>query len=262
VPGLAPFHSDNGTTLWTSDGVRNTSTFSYTYPELVDWNVSAAELTSNVRLAVNKLYNQGALSTTDDSSTTTQLSPRGLTRSARASAFHNITFANAKSLNFNNLPMSWTISIVVQRYAYPVPFLIDLFMGVPEPDPALRSTASNLIGSHTTLFSGNATEIFPNGAPDILMQGYVSLSHTLAAGVVRGVLANLRPESVVPVLTEMLMWNARGVDGRDIELAGLAGLSVRVSSRVVRPARHGREFPRYGSVQWWDGVVRGKVGGG
>jgi tyrosinase len=241
--------------------VRNTSTFGYTYPELVDWNVSATQLASNVRLAVNTLYNQGALNTTDDSSTTTHLSPQPLARSTATSAFRHIDFVTAQALHINNLPMLWSISIVVQRYAYPTPFLLDFFMGSPEPDPALRSTASNLIGSHTTLFSGNISAMFPDGAPETLMQGYVSLSHTLAAGAERGALGDLSPECVIPVLTEMLTWNARGVDGADIDMGQLKGLSVRVSSRKVRPARHGGEFPRYGKVRYWDGITKGKVRG-
>jgi tyrosinase len=54
---LTPFKADSNGNLWTSRMVRSTRTFGYTYPELVDWNVSSAQLRSNVRTTINRLYN-------------------------------------------------------------------------------------------------------------------------------------------------------------------------------------------------------------
>ena len=84
----------------------------------------------------------------------------------------------------------------------------------------------------------------------------------LAAGVSRGVLRDLSPAEVVPVLRELLRWRARGVEGGDVDVGCLKGLSVRVSSRLVTPADRGDEFPEYGEVEWWDVVTGRKVGGG
>ena len=104
--------------------------------------------------------------------------------------------------------------------------------------------------------------MFPGGAPEGLVRGHVSLSHTLAAGVSRGVVRDLTPAEVVPALRELLRWSARGVEGGYVDVGCLKGLSVRVSSREVTPAEGGNEFPRYGEVEWWDVVTSGKVGGG
>lgn len=54
---LTPFHSDTGGTFYTSATARKTLTFGYSYPEVVDWNVTADQLSKNVRSAINKLYN-------------------------------------------------------------------------------------------------------------------------------------------------------------------------------------------------------------
>lgn len=57
LAALTPFHSDDVGTLYTSATARSTRTFGYTYPEVVDWNVTATQLSSNVRANVNNLYN-------------------------------------------------------------------------------------------------------------------------------------------------------------------------------------------------------------
>lgn len=62
--GLTPFHSDTRGTFYTSATARKTLTFGYTYPEVIDWNVTADQLSKNVRNAINKLYNpKGTIST-------------------------------------------------------------------------------------------------------------------------------------------------------------------------------------------------------
>jgi len=61
---LTPFHSDTKGTFYTSATARKTFTFGYSYPEVVDWNVSTTQLSTNVKIAINKLYNpKGAIST-------------------------------------------------------------------------------------------------------------------------------------------------------------------------------------------------------
>lgn len=54
---LTPFHADTNNTLYTSATARTTRHFGYTYPEVVEWNVSSTQLSSNVRTNLNKLYN-------------------------------------------------------------------------------------------------------------------------------------------------------------------------------------------------------------
>lgn len=53
---LTPFWQAQGQ-YWTSNGVRDTRTFGYTYPELVKWsNLSADEKRTRLRTDVNTIY--------------------------------------------------------------------------------------------------------------------------------------------------------------------------------------------------------------
>lgn len=54
---LTPFHSDNAGTFYTSATARSTRSFGYSYPDLVDWGVTTAQLSSSVRTKFNDLYN-------------------------------------------------------------------------------------------------------------------------------------------------------------------------------------------------------------
>ena len=89
----------------------------------------------------------------------------------------------------------------------------------------------------------------------------VSLTHTLAAGVARGLLDNLTPQCVTPLLIQHLMWKARSMRGEAIDIKLLQGLSVSVMSRRVTPRKSVTVFPKYGAMQQHANVTHGKAGG-
>ena len=53
---LAPFHRDTSGVMWTSSGAWKTSTFGYTYPELIDWSTTSEELAHHVRRYLEEVY--------------------------------------------------------------------------------------------------------------------------------------------------------------------------------------------------------------
>lgn len=57
---LKPFYQANRQKLWTSDGVKSTRTFGYTYPELQDWTMSTDQLRTSVTRQINQLYGSSA----------------------------------------------------------------------------------------------------------------------------------------------------------------------------------------------------------
>ncbi len=254
---LAPFHSDNRSTLYTSDTVRSTRSFGYTYPEVVDWNVSAADLSSSVRTEVNSLYNPNA-GNSSAGATSGTIASREVDV---AESFGFVTIDLAKELGVNNLDTQWSINIQLQRYAYPTAFTIHFFMGNAPTDPSLWPAAPNLIGTHAQFIAADVSMMYPNGAPTGLLQGEISLTHTLAAGVSRGLLADLTPASVLPLLAESLNWRARAADGCAIDIDSLADLSIAVGSRQVQPATSIDEFPIYGDTQYHAEATQGKCGG-
>lgn len=67
ITALTPFHSDHTGTLYNSQTARYTSTFGYTYPEIIDWNVTPTQLSSNVRRSLNALLNPTGTINTENS---------------------------------------------------------------------------------------------------------------------------------------------------------------------------------------------------
>jgi tyrosinase len=254
---LAPFHSDNGSTFYTSDTARSTRPFGYTYPELVDWNISLSDLAVSVRATVNALYNPYA-------GNKTTMGRSGMIASRKADVaegFSHVTFDLAKQLGVNNLDIQWSINIQLQRFAFPTAFTIHFFIGDPPADPNTWSAAPNLIGSHAQFTAANVSLLYPQGAPVGLQQGEISLTHMLAAGVARGLLSDLTPASVIPLLAQSLNWRARAADGGEINVDTLTGLSIAVGSRQVQPAATQVEFPIYGETQYHTKATQGKYGG-
>lgn len=78
---LTPFHASDGGTLYTSATVRSTRPFGYSYPEIVDWGVTTAQLSSDVRAKFNALYNPtgsiSARATSSESQNTTDMTSNG-----------------------------------------------------------------------------------------------------------------------------------------------------------------------------------------
>jgi tyrosinase len=90
---LAPFNDASGQTYWTSDGVRNTQTFNYAYPETQRWAFSSdSDYMNSVQNYVNQLYggvaNQLATDTAtngDNSVAIPVSTPTGLAINGKAS---------------------------------------------------------------------------------------------------------------------------------------------------------------------------------
>ena len=253
---LAPFHSDNGTSMFTSDDVRSTSRFAYTYPEMSDTSMDSNTLMYHVRQQVNRLYNPFMFPSRK------RTVSRPLRRAANfASAFSRISLDDAKRLSVNNADRQWFAKITIDRFAYQTSFAIYFFMGQPPSDPHLWPSASNLIGSQGQFIIADVAAMHPDGIPGGTIEGEVTLTHTLVGGMTRGFIAGLSPESVLPVLQHGLQWRASTADGCEIGCAELSGLIISVGSRAVQPAKDENCFPIYGDVEWHGEVTQGKPGG-
>lgn len=223
----------------------------------MDWDVNSTNLAASVRASVNALYNPYAGNKTSTGTTSTITSRRADV----AQNFGHVTFEMAKELGVNNLEMQWSINVQLQRFAFPTAFAIHFFIGDPPADPSCWPAAPNLIGSHGQFIAANLSLLYPQGFPAGLQQGEVSLTHTLAAGVSRRLLADLTPASVLPLLAQSLNWRARAVDGCEIDVEALTDLSIAVGSRQVEPAATENDFPIYGETQYHFEATQGKCGG-
>ncbi len=253
---LAPFHSDSGTSMFTSDDVRSISRFTYTYPEISDTSMDSITLTNHVRQQVNRLYNPSMFPSRK------RTASRTLRRASNfASAFSRISLDDAKRLRVNNADRQWFAKIEIDRFAYRTSFALHFFMGAPPLDPKWWPTASNLVGAQGQFINADVAAMHRDGIPVGNIEGEVTLTHTLVGGINRGFIADLSPESVLPVLQEGLQWRASTADGCEINCAELSGLVISVGSRSVEPAKDENCFPTYGDVQWYGEITQGKPGG-
>lgn len=251
---LAPFHStQDGSRLWTSDEVRGLKTFGYSYPEVPDWELTPEQLTQKVQTLVNSLYNPDRNATIIRSVKSMQKKTTNL-----AQSFGAVTFDMAQDLRVNDLEEQYSITVLVDRYPIETSFVIDFFMGEAPEDVSCWATAPNLVATYAQFGPVNMTAMHPDGNPSGQVTGEISITHTLAAGVSRGLIPNLLPEHAVPILRQGLNWRARSPWDTEISLDELSGLSISVSSRsqVSSDARDG--FPLYGPVMWQGSVVSGK----
>ncbi|KAJ9500525.1 hypothetical protein H2202_003741 [Exophiala xenobiotica] len=253
---LAPFHADEGSTMFTADGVRSIKTFGYSYPELPDWELSQPELAANIRNLVNAQYSPRS------NATIGRLRRSIEQRSANlADSFGHVDLDMTLSMNVNDLETQWSITVLVERFAFETSYCIDFFMGGPPSNVSSWPTAKNLIGTYAQFGPANVSTVHPDGAPDGLVSSEISMTHVLAAGELRGVLKDLSPESVVPLLQEALYWRARTAMGEEVPINALSGLSISVYSRSLTPRSADDQFPIYGPVQWQGSAIEGKPGG-
>jgi tyrosinase len=237
----------------TSDDVRDTKAFGYSYPELPDWDMTPSELAASVRSHVNSLYNPTINS--NGSAVSVKIRRRFTNL---ADSFGHVTLDLARHLGVNNLDRQWSITVMVDRFPIDTNFAIDFFMGDAPESATDWPAAKNLIGTFAQFGPANVSTMHPEGNPKGQIQGEVSLTHTLAAGVSRGIILSLAPQHVVPVLRRALHWKARTPAGRQIPLDALTGLTVAVSSKSVMPPKATDQFPRYGIPQWQVAATEGK----
>jgi tyrosinase len=249
---LAPFHADSGTRLYTNNDVRDHARFNYAYPEIPDWALNASGLANYVRTQINRKYN---------SASTPQVKRGAVVKAHPMTGFEDIGLPEIRSLRVNNANFQWTIKIIVDSHAYNDVFSLDFFMGSPPKDPKLWSTAANLVGTHSQFITSSISMTRPNNLPIRVSRGEVSITHTLAAGVQRGLLADLSPAAAVPVLKDLLTWRARSANGCEIDVDTLDRLSISVGSRTSKPTLVENQFPEYGPIEWHFAATEGKPGG-
>lgn len=239
---LAPFHSDSTSAMWTAATVRDTAVFGYTYPELVDWNVSASQLATNVRQSINELYNP--LIQVPPKTNVTHVQLRKHSQSV-AQALRNVHAGQALRLGVNNLEKQWYIRITISGAATSQGISAYFFIGRPPTDISTAYMAPNFIGTHAPDFLRST----PDDRPAGMQQTTISCTHTVAAAVERKLLAGLGPEVVVPFLKQHLTWKVVTKDGSEVDLESTSSIRISLLSRSVEPRKSISEFPLYGSLE-------------
>lgn len=144
---LTPFTSSTSGTPYTSDSSRSLAPFGYSYPEIIDWNQTLAQLKITCTTHLNRLYNA------DGSFFKTR---------KRNSAHHRRSVGEGLSLSSPCLKShadtkmrTWIVSVGVSKFDYASAFIVRVFMGEPRSAPSNWFNDENSIGS---LFVQQPTE--------------------------------------------------------------------------------------------------------
>ncbi|KAK3717187.1 hypothetical protein LTR37_005896 [Vermiconidia calcicola] len=253
---LTPFHRDAAGNFWTTNLVRDTKVFKYTYPEFSNSDGSKSAIAGYV----NRLYGPDATATAgsskrnvarqeDDSESTTTTSTSA-TSTAEPSAAVEITPLRAD----NGSLYQYVANIQTARYALGGSYTIYLFNGAPaSDDPASWILDPNLIGPMGVLAQTGMTA-------DVVATGSVPLTRVLSDQVTGGVLAALSQALVVPYLKSKLQWRVAGVNGEKIDPETIPDFEISVYASTATPATES-ELPIWSEFIPLAKVTESKAGG-
>ncbi|KAI9754063.1 MAG: hypothetical protein M4579_004883 [Chaenotheca gracillima] len=257
---LTPFHQDSKGDLWTSALARSTKTFGYTYPELVDWNVTSDQYQSNVHTAVNKLYGGSSASSPQNrrrhapESGSTALMRREKSSIQPISSILNKILDNGK---YNE----YMVNIRVQKYALQGSFFVHVFLGDFNPDPASWSFEPNLVGTHCIFVNDVSDKTLNSEVNSLQVSGVIPLTTTLLGSIAEGLLQNLDTDIALAFLKKNLSWRVTRLDNTHVENDQVPDLKVSVVSAQVTKATRSDEFPTWGSYTVHSDVTDGNAGG-
>ncbi|KAI9827269.1 MAG: hypothetical protein M1832_005407 [Thelocarpon impressellum] len=232
---LTPFHSDSGNNFYTSASARSTKQFGYSYPEVVDWGVSAEQLNATTKAKVNALY--CSVSAPSNRTIQRRVPPLPLPET-------------------NGTHREWFINVRADKNELNHPYLLHYYLSAPPPDVASWSYAPQLVGTHTVFTPRNTTD-----QPPAVVRGQVPLTRRLAQAVAAGELASLESSDVEPYLKKNLEWRIQSSDDAAVPTKDLTTLRTYVVSAKVRPVQGEAEFPRVGEWEVHADVTAGKEGG-
>ena len=150
------------------------------------------------------------------------------------------------------------LTSVNHRNALPSGYFIHFFLGTPPTSPSTWSFASTLIASHTVLTTPTISNL-TNQTQTLF--GQIPLTHALAALVASGIISDLTPASVRPLLTSQLSWRIQKFDDSAVHVSAVSGLKIYVVGQEVQQSASASEFPSYGQLVAYTGVTAGKIGG-
>ncbi|KEQ58869.1 Di-copper centre-containing protein [Aureobasidium melanogenum CBS 110374] len=239
---LTPFFKDTAGTNWTSTGVRDMTTFGYTYPELQ--NGASA---SSVRASINMLYGKNALSADAIASANAGNGP-----------YLNTTVSANGTDDFHH---EYICNIVSQKFAMNGSYAVYVFLGnVSTNSTEELQLSHNLVGTYS-VFSNMPSDNNHMADMDLKITGTVPLTTSLLGKLESGELQSMLPAHVEPYLRKNLQWRVAKYEGGEVNVADVPDLSLNVVSAPITPAASENEFPQWGAFTALTSVTAGKPGG-
>lgn len=236
---LTPFRANEMGDMWTPRTIRDTATFGYTYPEVVDWVVLPSDMKTTVQRSINALYSP---SVSSRNYTSQSLRKRRL---EVAQALSNVDSETALQLGCNNVNIEWTIRISLQASLASRTDAVYLFAGPPLTAHNDWSSARNLVGSFLRPLRGD-----PAANDYTSRQIDIECTHVLLAAQDKGLLTSLEDHrAVLTFLQRHLTWRLTTCASSHGTGNLVSGMDITVLSRDVAQRLTPYDFPVYGAYQ-------------
>ncbi|OAT05486.1 polyphenol oxidase, variant [Blastomyces gilchristii SLH14081] len=259
---FAPFRDPNNR-FYNAETSRSMRPFGYTYPEIRDWGVTPEQLSRNVRMEINRLYNRPGDNNRKRSTALTARAAHhhGMIMHKRMPNLAEDTLDDLKKLNFkvkeffedlgkfsllnfiklgiNNLEKQWVINIRANKFALPHAYNIHFFLSEPPEESCDWASAPNLIGTFASFASSMGSPA--NRTRD--MYGQIPLSHVLAVVWDSKMILDLEDATILPLLEKHLEWRVQDLTGKVVDAGELigsstghsCGLEITIAERDVTP---------------------------
>ncbi|KAK6613990.1 tyrosinase 2 [Botrytis cinerea] len=238
---LKPF-AITSSTFFTSNTCRSMSQFGYSYPEIMDWNMTAAEMTSYVIGRVNELYNSDG--------SNSKIKKRNFeNRELSSEEQHEGSSAN-KTLR------EWTAALSVSKLDLQGQrFIIRLFLGEIPEDPEEWGRSESLVGSLVILPPPGAVS---NEATKALAYDEIVILREPAIG------SNYKAheedgdrEGTEEFLKRNLRWRAQLLDNAPLHPTSLPTLKIIIGDEVLAMPYDITKKPVYGTKTLHPDIVVG-----
>lgn len=141
------------------------------------------------------------------------------------------------------------------RSALPTSFYIHFFLGEVPQATETWGYAPNLIASHAVLLPRSTA----NSSEEYISYGQIPLTTALLRSPS---VADLKPECVVPFLTEQLKWRIQTLKYKPVPTEKVTSLKLYVAGQEVHQwdIQTKDKLPLYGPLIPYRGITRGKAG--
>ncbi|CAD6578783.1 MAG: hypothetical protein ASARMPRED_008848 [Alectoria sarmentosa] len=252
---LAPFGA-SAENYWTSEEVKQTSSFGYVYPETQKWNFKTdkeyrAAIVKALR-ALNPSISLALILAGDAQSQKTAVS-----KIEKASTFwqdytkkHGMpAYRDINTLAPNKKYLEWITNIKAQKHAVGGAFNVHIFLGDFTSSNSKRwPFDANHVGTFTVLGDSDDTgceKCQTDQAANLQVTGQVPLTIALLERFLAGIVPSLSEDAIVPYLKEKLHWRVTLGDGSERPRGDVDDLTVSVISNEVTVPATVEELPKY-----------------
>ncbi|KAI7233874.1 Di-copper centre-containing protein [Hortaea werneckii] len=252
---LTPFYKDtSGSKFWTTNQVRDTKTFHYTYPEFSNSDGSQKAIASYI----NKLYGPSATATAGSSKRTAAPEPvaaSGVVPTVNSEASELVARDDTPLKADNGSLFQYVANIQAPRYALNGSYYIYLFQGEPNSEnPADWIEDENLIGPMGVLAQPDMTD------KNLIAAGSIPITRSLTNAVVGGLLADLTELTAVPFLKNTLAWRV-AANGTSIDPGTIENFQIAVFGSTASQPLDAFSLPEWSEFIPLVDITQDKSGG-